>query len=257
MDHDDVALPDRLARQVAFLERAPEVAAVGGAAWVIDAAGRVHHRVSPPCGDAAIRARLPRENCLLHATMTLRAEAVRAAGGYRAAYLHAEDHDLWLRLCERHALANLAEPVLRQRLHAGQVSRQALEQQAWSSLAACEAARRRRAGRDEGVPPDEPVTRARLAALGLAPGRVARAVAAAWAARAADLAEIGRADLAAETLAGAGPEARRGGLTAHYQLALAVRARARGRGLVAALRSLRAGPALAGAALGGWLARAR
>ena len=51
----------------------------------------------------------------------MRRAAVEAVGGYRRAYLRAEDYDLWLRLAERGKLANLQEPLLEYRI-AGAVS---------------------------------------------------------------------------------------------------------------------------------------
>ncbi len=49
----------------------------------------------------------------------MRADAVRQMGGYRAALDHAEDYDLWLRMAERHRLANLPDRLLCYRHHAG------------------------------------------------------------------------------------------------------------------------------------------
>ena len=60
-----------------------------------------------------------------------------------------EDYDLWLRLAEMHDLMNLAEPLLRYRLHDGQVSREASNRRVISVLAAQHAAHERRAGRPD------------------------------------------------------------------------------------------------------------
>ena len=48
-----------------------------------------------------------RRNCIAHPTVMARRAALVAAGGYRAAFLAAEDYDLWLRLSETADLANL------------------------------------------------------------------------------------------------------------------------------------------------------
>jgi hypothetical protein len=169
MDADDVAWPERLARQAAFLEAHPEVAAVGGACRLIDAAGRPIGRWRPPTAPAEIAARLPAGNCLSHPTVTMRRAAVLQAGGYRAAFVHCEDYDLWLRLAERHALANLAEPVLDYRLHAGQATWQALEARLLAELAAVACAERRRAGAPDPAAGIAAIDRRLLAAM-LPPG---------------------------------------------------------------------------------------
>jgi hypothetical protein len=250
MDGDDVALPHRLASQVAFLRAHPDVALVGGGAIVIDAAGRPLDTRCPPAGDAQIRASLDRRNCLIHSTVTLRRDALRALGGYRAAFLHAEDYDLWLRFAERHRLANLPEPVLRYRVHGTQVSQHALEQQVVSTLAAQVAARRRRAGEAERVGP-APITRAILVGLGVPAAAIRGVMETTCIHRAAELAALGQTDLAVATLAVApgfagAPAARRhAAARLHAELARRLwRRRQLGRSLAAAGRAVRLRPAL-------------
>jgi tetratricopeptide (TPR) repeat protein len=144
MDADDVALPDRLERQVAFLDRHPEVAVVGGAVILISADGTPFATARCPVSDPEIRAALIRSNPLTHSAVMMRKAAFHAVGGYRPVAAHAEDYDLWLRMAERYRLAGLAEPVLRYRVHARQVTSRRLQQQALASLAVRMAADARR-----------------------------------------------------------------------------------------------------------------
>ncbi len=122
MDADDIAFPDRLERQVTFLERNPEVGVLGGALEVIDEEGRVTHRRIPPLEDAEIRKLLLHECCIYQPAVMFRSDVFRASGGYRRAFVYAEDYDLWLRLAERCRLANLPEPLVRYRVHLESVS---------------------------------------------------------------------------------------------------------------------------------------
>ena len=95
MDADDVALPDRLERQVAFLDAHPDVALLGGGIVLVDEAGREFDREP---GRAAPD--LSERNELVHGTVVMRADAFRALGGYRLD--QSEDYDLWLRFEEQH-----------------------------------------------------------------------------------------------------------------------------------------------------------
>ena len=53
----------------------------------------------------------------------MRRDAVLKAGGYRKAFRHAEDYDLWLRMIESgYAIANLPQPLLNYREHGANVS---------------------------------------------------------------------------------------------------------------------------------------
>jgi glycosyltransferase involved in cell wall biosynthesis len=143
LDADDVALPDRLSQQTAFLDAHPSVAVVGGAARVINSAGRQISTMRFPTASRTIRSTLLRHNCLAHPTVMLRRVALEDVGGYR--FDHSEDYDLWLRLSERFELANLADPLILYRVHAGQLSLIDLEQRVKGALAVRAAARTRRA----------------------------------------------------------------------------------------------------------------
>jgi glycosyltransferase involved in cell wall biosynthesis len=137
MDADDVALPDRFERQVAFLDAHREVALVGGGIVLVDEAGREFDREPG-------HAELAESNGIVHGTVAMRTDAFRALGGYRLD--QSEDYDLWLRFEERFAIAALEEPVIRYRFHPGQFSVTKLERQALGALCVRAAARARRAG---------------------------------------------------------------------------------------------------------------
>ncbi len=173
MDGDDIAHPERLARQAAFLEAHPDVAVVGSAIRVVDRHGQWLRDQAYPTAPAAVARALEQANCLAHPSVMLRREAVLAAGGYRRAFAMAEDFDLWLRLSERHALANLSTPLLDYRDHHAQVSWRHIEQRILSELAALACARARRAGQTDPAP-NSVVTISDLYAMGMDRPSVAR-----------------------------------------------------------------------------------
>jgi hypothetical protein len=151
MDADDVARPERLARQVAFLDASPEVALVGAQVAFIDAAGApTGERSHFPTAPEAVAAALTTRGCVIrHPTIVARKAALIAAGGYRPACERAEDYDLWLRLSERARLANLPEILLAYRVHGGQTSAGINLGQRFAHDLALLAARARRAGRPD------------------------------------------------------------------------------------------------------------
>jgi hypothetical protein len=145
MDADDVALPDRLERQVTFLRDHPEVVCVGGGVQEIDERGRLLVQFPPLQDDAAIQDKLlSGMTAITHPTAMMRAEPVRAVGGYRPELYYAEDLDLWLRLGEVGKLANLPEPVLKYRVHEASICSRNHAVQAERMRQACEEASRRR-----------------------------------------------------------------------------------------------------------------
>ena len=122
LDADDVALPERLARQVAFLDAHRDIGVLGSAAREVNGGGREVRVVRPPADDAALRRALIRENPMVHSTVTMRRAVVVAAGGYDPRFPVAQDYDLWMRLLPITRLANLTEPLVVRRLLPRRVS---------------------------------------------------------------------------------------------------------------------------------------
>jgi glycosyltransferase involved in cell wall biosynthesis len=147
LDDDDVALPERLERQLHFLERHEDVALLGGGALLIDDKGRVFARDEVPTSDAEIRQTLEHSSPFYHPNVVIRRRAVEAVGGYRTAFEPAEDYDLWLRLAEYYALGNLPGFVGMYRMYPEQESVVFAEAAALRALAARESASDRREGR--------------------------------------------------------------------------------------------------------------
>jgi len=149
MDHDDVSRPDRFARQIAYLQRHPEVAAVSGAMDVIDQDGTYLRTEAFPTLPAAVESELLHRNCICHPAVMARSEALRKIGGYRKNAQLAEDYDLWLRLSEVGQIANLPDVLLSYRLHPVRMSTQGYIAQELAVLAARGAARQRRRGKPD------------------------------------------------------------------------------------------------------------
>jgi GT2 family glycosyltransferase len=119
LDSDDIAAPDRLERQVAYLEANPDCVALGSGAWVIDSQGAVVDLIVPPASHAGIEAELLKGNgaSLLHPSAVFRRDAFERIGGYDPSFCRAEDIDLYFRLLPEGRLANLLEPLIRYRQH--------------------------------------------------------------------------------------------------------------------------------------------
>lgn len=146
IDADDVCMPGRLSAQRSFLERHPEVLAVGGAIELIDEYGRPKGRRNYPVGQVAATRGMLKGCTLAHPAVMMRRKAVLEAGGYRACFKHAEDYDLWLRLIERGRVDNLDDIVIKYRVHADSVTKKHASLQSISAAAALIACQRRMRG---------------------------------------------------------------------------------------------------------------
>jgi glycosyltransferase involved in cell wall biosynthesis len=148
MDADDIALPERLSRQVEFLETMPEISVVGTQVAFIDATGILTgEQPSFPTEPKEITRALIARGCVVrHPSVLARKTSLLSVGGYRPACDKAEDYDLWLRLVDGDRIANLPEVLLHYRVHPLQISNGINLQQRFSRDLALLAWRARRAG---------------------------------------------------------------------------------------------------------------
>jgi GT2 family glycosyltransferase len=121
LDHDDLSHPERLARQVAYLDSHPDVVLVATEIEIEEAVGRRHAPDHPTGGDPTlIRWLLHVDNPLTWSSAMLRANAVRRLGAFmRPDYELADDFDLYHRLLAIGQIARLDEVLTVYRWHAG------------------------------------------------------------------------------------------------------------------------------------------
>ena len=151
MDGDDIALPERFARQLAFLDAHSDHGVVGTQIRGITESGapRPGHKVEYPTSSDAVAETLASRSPLCHPSVMMRREVLRSVGRYRAAYRHCEDYDLWLRLVDRTRMANLPDPLLLYRASATQVSNRHVLAQNFGASVARIARAERLAGRPD------------------------------------------------------------------------------------------------------------
>lgn len=108
LDADDVASIDRLALQVAALERQPgSVLSATGYRRVRPDGTLVGVRV-PPLTHATLAVSMLGGNRIAHSTAMFRTDTALRVGGYRADWFPVEDYDLWLRLLDNGVYVGVA-----------------------------------------------------------------------------------------------------------------------------------------------------
>jgi glycosyltransferase involved in cell wall biosynthesis len=114
-DDDDISEPDRLERQVSFLEANGKVALLAGAYRRIDGEGTVTATRTVPTDTAAIRWRLLFLNAFTSSSVVFRRDVVTRLGGYDEDFPFAQDYDLWSRIARTEPVAALTAPLVRYR----------------------------------------------------------------------------------------------------------------------------------------------
>ncbi len=132
MDSDDISLPQRFEKQLAFMQAHPDVIVCGTWIEAFGDASYVTKRMLPE--REYLRCSFIYGNVygLSHPTAFFRTEALRAYGiRYDEQLPTAQDYSMWTLCAEYGQLANVEEVLLRYRVHNGQISvaKRTLQQQ--------------------------------------------------------------------------------------------------------------------------------
>ncbi|RKY31599.1 MAG: hypothetical protein DRP67_02325 [Candidatus Omnitrophota bacterium] len=149
IDVDDIALPQRLEKQVKFLDENQDVGLVGTWFYVIDEEGKIIGKEKYPINDAEIRKVLLKGNPFFSSSVMFRKECIEKAGKFREEFIRAQDYDLWLRISEKYKVANIPEFLCMRRYHPDAITViKKREQEKFGKLAQILAEERRLYGKD-------------------------------------------------------------------------------------------------------------
>lgn len=124
LDQDDVCRPQRLERQLAYVEEHPQTAAVGSLVDFIDPAGDRAGSYRPGSTPREVVEELFVRGCpIVHSAVLYRRDAALAVGGYATGYDYAQDLAMWISLSGHGEIANVPEVLTCVRVHPGQTSR--------------------------------------------------------------------------------------------------------------------------------------
>lgn len=122
MDADDISMPNRLARQVRFMQDHPEIGISGG--WVQMFGNGPPSIARVPSDPEEIAAYMLFETPMWHVTVIMRRDLIiRHKLRYNPKFSRSEDYDLWTRAIVHFPLANLNEILVRVREHGGSATR--------------------------------------------------------------------------------------------------------------------------------------
>lgn len=116
MDSDDICLPDRFEKQLAYLEAYPECDIVGGQITeFIDTPNNIVGKREVPCSNEKIYSYMRSRCALNHSTVMFRKETVLKAGNYQDWFWN-EDYYMWVRMIEQNCVfANLPDVLVNMR----------------------------------------------------------------------------------------------------------------------------------------------
>jgi glycosyltransferase involved in cell wall biosynthesis len=118
MDQDDISHPDRLQKQLTFMEENPRVGICGTWARTFGARQEI---IKAPIGKNLIKASLFFDCPFIHPSIIFRRELLVSKNIYYNNVV-AEDYDLWVRLMDTCEFYNLPEALIDYRIHPGQIT---------------------------------------------------------------------------------------------------------------------------------------
>lgn len=116
MDGDDIALPERFARQIEYMEKNPDYGLCGSWVKIIDENGNEIGTLEYPQSDRDLRRVFFLYNPMIHPSMVMRRKFLAESGGYKNLW-GGEDYDIVLRFAARGKIANLPEYLLKYRIY--------------------------------------------------------------------------------------------------------------------------------------------
>ncbi|MFA5000607.1 MAG: glycosyltransferase family 2 protein [Candidatus Paceibacterota bacterium] len=123
LDSDDIwNSPDKLKKQIDFLDDHPNYVAVGTGVIVIDQNNQERKRYLNPEQDGQIRVQILAKNPFAHSSILYRRDIARSVNGYHPNLNGIEDYDLWLKLGQKGKLHNLPSYDLNYRQHGSNIS---------------------------------------------------------------------------------------------------------------------------------------
>jgi len=125
IDADDIWFPDKLAKQVAFLEDNNEYAMIGTAYNEIDDDGKIIHDkqrtvLLSSCDD--ILNNIEKLNPFLHSSVLFRKEVLKTVGFYNETFKYTQDYEYWVRIINKYKVANLTEILASRRYSENMIS---------------------------------------------------------------------------------------------------------------------------------------
>lgn len=116
-DADDLSHPERISKQVEFMNRNPDYGLVGTFFETIDMKTGAARVTRHPTGDAEMRLAFTSGQCMQHSTVMFRREILEKINGYDENRKFLFDRDVFLRAAQHTKIANIPDILVTMRHH--------------------------------------------------------------------------------------------------------------------------------------------
>ena len=121
-DADDISLPERIEKQVVFLENHQKIKILGTFGYAINKDGRILRKEILPVLPQEIKKYLIKANPFIHTSVMIRKETIDKARGYNEDFKVIQDYELWFRILRGEEGENLPFFLVKKRYQPEMVS---------------------------------------------------------------------------------------------------------------------------------------
>jgi glycosyltransferase involved in cell wall biosynthesis len=112
LDADDLFLPQKLERQVSYLDENPDIGLVGTLATIVHPKTGVEYLSHYLITDAEIRRHIVRVNPIIHSSVVFRKRVVDTVGPYSTEVAYGADYEYWIRIMRDFKVENIPEVLV-------------------------------------------------------------------------------------------------------------------------------------------------
>jgi len=134
MDADDIAEPKRIEKQVAFLERHPDVYLCGTWAKIIDEKGEKKGDFITPIESSQVKKMMFWHNPFIHPSVMFRRKIVDTIGYYSEKIKYAQDYEYWSRIIKNFPGSNIPEFLMQYRISKRSMTRKSNIAMRWEGI---------------------------------------------------------------------------------------------------------------------------
>ncbi len=121
-DAGDYSFPNRLSKQVFFLENNKSVGLLGTCYLEETIKGDNATEVIFPTQSSVLKDTLIYQNQFCHGTVMFKKQCIKDVGKYRDEFVKAQDYDLWLRISDKYEISNLPDILYKRRIERKSIS---------------------------------------------------------------------------------------------------------------------------------------
>jgi glycosyltransferase involved in cell wall biosynthesis len=122
-DADDLSLPQRIEKQLDFIQKHPEYPVVGTSCFIIDRFGKIKRIFRRPTDSREILLQILSDTPLTHGSVIMEKDVILSQGGYNEDFRICQDYELWSSLIRRgYRVANIPDMMVMIRTYADSIS---------------------------------------------------------------------------------------------------------------------------------------